>query len=274
MDKVKRNERIAVMMKMFLDSPNTLFTLSSFSALFGIAKTTISEDILMMREIFTRYQLGNLEAVAGASGGIKYLPMVTGENAYEQMNSICELLSRTDRRLDGGYVFINDVMTNPKYIKQMADVLVTYFHKTNPDFIVTMASKGIPLATMIASELSKQLVVISREKKVTDGTSVSIHYFPHGNSEGRQMTVSKKMIRPGQRALVIDDFMRNGGTLKGIMEMMKEFSVTVAGIGVAISTKQPTRKVVEDYKALMVIDNVQFSDNISISPSPWLKHLS
>lgn len=273
MDKVKRNERITVMMKMFLDSPNTLFTLSSFSAMFGIAKTTISEDILMMREIFSRYQLGTLEAVAGASGGIKYLPMISGESAYEQMMKICEILSKPERRLDGGYVFINDVMTNPHYIKQMADVFVTYFHKTTPDFVVTMSSKGIPLATMVAEKLSKQLVVISREKKVTDGTSVSIHYFPHGSSEGRPMTVSKRMIKVGQRALIIDDFMRNGGTIKGIAEMMKEFSVTVTGIGVAIATKQPTRKVIEDYKSIMVIDNVQFSDNISITPSDWVSHI-
>lgn len=273
MEKIKRNERIAVMIKMFLDSPNTLFTLSSFSNMFYIAKTTISEDILLMREIFTRYNLGKLEAVSGASGGIKYIPMVSGESAYARMQSLCDELCKTDRRLDGGYIYITDVMANPHYIKQMADIFVSHFYKVQPDFVVTMASKGIPLATMVASKLSKQLVVINREKKVTDGTSVSIHYFPHGNTEGRQMIVSKKMIKPGQRALIIDDFMRNGGTIKGICEMMKEFSATVTGIGVALATKQPVRKVIDDYKALMVIDNVQFTDNIAITPSEWIKNL-
>lgn len=273
MERIKRNERIAVMIKMFLDSPNTLFTLSSFSSLFGIAKTTISEDILLMREIFTKYDLGKLEANMGANGGIKFIPMISKESAYEIIKDICNVLSKNDRKLDGGYVFISDIMSNPHYVNKMADIFVTNFYKTQPDFIVTMASKGIPLAMAVATKLSKQLVVISREKKVTDGTCVSIHYFPHGKTEGRQMMVSKKMIKPGQRALVLDDFMRNGGTIKGICEMMKEFSATVAGIGVAIATRQPTRKVVEDYKALMVVDNVQFTNDIALEPSDWIKSL-
>ena len=273
MERIKRNERIAVMMKMFLDAPNTLFTLSSFSSLFGIAKTTISEDVLLMREIFAKYDLGKLEANMGASGGIKYIPMISKEAALDSIMDICSVLSKNDRKLDGGYIFISDLMSNPRFVNRMADIFVSNFYKTQPDFIVTMASKGIPLADAVATKLSKQLVVISREKKVTDGTCVSIHYFPHGKTEGKQMTVSKKMIKPGQRALVIDDFMRNGGTIKGICEMMKEFSATVTGIGVAIATKQPARKVVDDYRSLMVVDNVQFTNEISLEPSEWIKSL-
>ena len=67
--------------------------------------------------------------------------------------------------------------------------------------------------------------------------------------------------------------MRNGGTIKGICEMMKEFSATVTGIGVAIATKQPARKVVDDYRSLMVVDNVQFTNEISLEPSEWIKSL-
>ncbi len=273
MEKIKRNERIAVIMKMFLDKPNTLFTLSSFSSLFNIAKTTISEVILLMREIFEKYDLGKLEAISGASGGIKYIPTTSREAGYNSIVDICNILSKNERKLDGGYIFLSDVMSNPYYVNKMADIFVSYFHKAQPDFVVTMSSKGIPLASAVAAKLSKQLVIISTEKKVTDGTSVSIHYFPHGKSEGRQMTVSKRLIKHGQRALIIDDFMRNGGTIKGICEMMKEFSATVVGIGVAIVTKQPIRKVVDDYKALMVVDNVQFTNEISLEPSLWVKKI-
>lgn len=271
MEKIKRNERLVIMTKMFLDEPNVLFTLNTFSEKFGIAKTTLSEDVLFIREMFEKYEFGKLEAVAGAGGGVKYIPFVNKEKAYEDIMEICEILSSDERKLDGGFMFINDILSNPLYVNKMADVFVSLYSKTNPDYVVTMSAKGIPLASAVATKLSKQLVVINREKKVTDGTCVSIHYFPYGRGEGREMVVSKRMLETGKRAIIIDDFMRNGGTIKGICDIMKEFAITVVGVGVAISTKQPNRKVVADYKELMVMDNSQFAQNLVISPAEWLK---
>ena len=45
MGRLKRNERIAAIVKILSDNPNRTFTLSYFSDLFQSAKSTISEDI-------------------------------------------------------------------------------------------------------------------------------------------------------------------------------------------------------------------------------------
>ena len=70
------------------------------------------------------------------------------------------------------------------------------------------------------------------------------------------MSLSKRAVKEGQRALVIDDFIAGGGTLRAIFEMMKEFSITVLGCGAAISTRQPERKRIENYKSLMTLEEV------------------
>ena len=46
------------------------------------------------------------------------------------------------------------------------------------------------------------------------------------------MSLPKRSVKEGQRALIIDDFMKGGGTARGLIDMMREFSVNVVGIGV------------------------------------------
>ena len=66
------------------------------------------------------------------------------------------------------------------------------------------------------------------------------------------LDVYKRQVREGQRALVIDDFLAGGGTVRAICEMMKEFGIIVVGCGVAIATREPEIKRVEHYKSCLL----------------------
>ena len=74
MEKIRRNERMSAMMKILSASPNRIFTLSYFCELFGAAKSTMSEDIDILRDVVKTFQLGELETVTGAAGGVRYRP--------------------------------------------------------------------------------------------------------------------------------------------------------------------------------------------------------
>ena len=50
MEKIKRNERMAVITQVLTGSPNRIFTLSYFCDLFQTAKSTISEDIALLEK--------------------------------------------------------------------------------------------------------------------------------------------------------------------------------------------------------------------------------
>lgn len=64
MRKVQKNERIGVISSILTDNPNQIFTLTHFCEVFNCAKSTISEDIDVIKEIFSNYQLGTIETVA------------------------------------------------------------------------------------------------------------------------------------------------------------------------------------------------------------------
>ena len=70
------------------------------------------------------------------------------------------------------------------------------------------------------------------------------------------MSIAKRSVRPGTRAIIIDDFMRGGGSLKGITEILGEFDVEVVGIGTALAAREPVNKKVSDTVNLITIDSV------------------
>ena len=56
MDKIRRNERMSAMIKILADAPNRIFTLSHFCDLFGAAKSTMSEDIDILRDVIKEFE--------------------------------------------------------------------------------------------------------------------------------------------------------------------------------------------------------------------------
>ena len=56
-NKFKRNERIGAIVKILSDNPNRIFTLSFFTSQFNAAKSTISEDLIVVKNVFEKLQL-------------------------------------------------------------------------------------------------------------------------------------------------------------------------------------------------------------------------
>ena len=86
------------------------------------------------------------------------------------------------------------------------------------------------------------------------------------------MSLSRRAVKEGQRALIVDDFMRAGGTARGMVDMMREFSVTVVGVCVLAATQEPVKKRIDGVKSLLVIDNTDESTGTAnIRPATWLQ---
>ena len=81
MEKIRRNERMSAMMKILSGAPNRIFTLSYFCEMFGTAKSTMSEDIDILREVVNQFGLGELVTVTGSAGGVRYRPKVKRPDA-------------------------------------------------------------------------------------------------------------------------------------------------------------------------------------------------
>jgi len=262
-----RKERLCAITATLIQNPNKLFSLSAFAETFGAAKSTLSEDIAIIKESLEQNGKGELQIVLGAAGGVRYLPLMTGEEQEQVVRELLERLSDPARILPGGFIYTADIFLTPGVVDQIARLLWQKYAKTSPDIIVTVEVKGIPLAMRVATLFDKPLVVIRKENKLTEGSGVTLNYLSGSSRRMQTMSLSKRAVKEGQKALVIDDFLAGGGTLRAIFEMMKEFSITVVGCGVAISTRQPVKKKVENYKSVVVLEEVdEENGRILLSP--------
>lgn len=273
MGKVARNERIGVMIKILCDGPNRIYTLNYFSEMFSVVKSTISEDIVVIRQLLQRFELGDLETVVGAAGGVRFVPLV-GNNTIAFIQDICYKLSAPDRILPGGFLYMSDIIYIPEVVQQFGEILASQFYHTQPDFVITVETKGIPIAMMTARALNCPVVVARRENKVTEGSSVSINYVSASSKRIQTMSLVKRSVQEKQKGLIVDDFMKGGGTARGLMELLHEFNADIAGVGVIMSTGGPEEKMVKDYKSLMVLQEVdEIHRQVIIQPSPWVQSL-
>ena len=141
------------------------------------------------------------------------------------------------------------------------------FSKTSPDFIATVETKGVPLALGVAHAMNKPLVIARRDAHITEGSVITINYLTGSSRRMKTMSVSKRAISAGQKALIIDDFISAGGTLHALFELMKEFSITVVGCGVAIAMREPEVKKVSNYRSLLTLEKVDMeNEKIIIHP--------
>src|SRR5690606_25490769 len=123
-------------------------------------------------------------------------------------------------------------------------------------FVITVESKGIPVAVMTAFFLGCPVVAAIRDGQITEGPLVSINYVTTSSRQIRTMSLPKRAIKQGSRALIIDDFMKGGGTAQGMVQLLQEFNVEVAGIGVVMVTREPQSKLVDNYTSLLVLEEV------------------
>lgn len=256
MRKVQKNERIGVISSILTENPNQIFTLTYFCDLFNCAKSTISEDLDVIKEMFRNYEMGTIETVAGAAGGVFYDPIMTQEQIKSFTDELCKQMDSPDRVIPGGYIYTNDLIYSPKIGKKMGMALASMFEGKEIDYIITVETKGIPIALMTARALNKPLVVVRNQSKLTDGPVIYMNYITGSNHRIKTMCLSTRAMKKDSKVLFIDDFMKAGGTAKGIIDLLQEFGAELVGIGVLMATKDPSNRVIQDFKTLLWLDDV------------------
>jgi len=269
MEKIKRNERLAVMTQVLTAAPNRIFTLGYFCDMFNTAKSTVSEDVALLEDTMKKFHLGRLETVTGAAGGVRYRPVQVGGPQRPFVEGICRKLMDPSRVLPGGYLYFSDILADPEYVSGMGKLIATAYYGTPVDFVLTMETKGIPVALMAAQALNVPLIIARRTTKVYEGSAVNISYVS-GNGSIETMSLSRRAVKEGQRALIVDDFLKAGGTAKGMIDLMSEFNVEVVGTAFVMSRKQSSR-LIKGEKALLTME-MEGTDTstLSIKPAEWL----
>ncbi len=271
MGKVKRSERVAAIVRILVDHPSSVFSLGYFADRFDAAKSTISEDIALIKQSFDDFELGKVETLAGAAGGVRFFPRPGPAEGAALARELCQRLSESDRLLPGGFLYMTDIIFSPVWALRIGELFAARFRSTEPEYVVTVETKGIPLALMTARALNVPLVICRRDNRVTEGPSVSINFISGSSGRIQTMSLPKRALPAGARALVVDDFMKGGGTARGMIDLLAEFGARAVGIAVVVETAVPEAKLVGDYVSLALLEEVETKTQlIRVRPSPRL----
>ncbi|SHK08088.1 purine operon repressor, PurR [Anaerobranca californiensis DSM 14826] len=256
MSKFKRSQRIAMMVMEFLFYANKSFSLNYFCEKFDVAKSSVSEDLQKLNKSFQEQGLGMIVSNIGASGGAYFKPSISKSESQLFLENLKNKLQSKERILPGGYLYYSDLIFNPKITNYLGLIFASRYVDEKIDYVLTMETKGIPIAMATANYLNSEVVVARRESKVTEGAVVTINYVTGSTRRIQSMSLNKRSMQPGKRVLIIDDFMKAGGSAKGLYELTKEFNCIIAGIGVVIDTEIPQQKMVDNYFSLLKLKKV------------------
>lgn len=271
MEKLTRNSRVVAITKILMENSNKVIGLNKFSDLLNAAKSTISEDIVIVREVLKKLEMGTVETISGAAGGIRFVPGIGKEKANEFSRELCKLLKDDSRVIAGNFIYMTDLMYNPEIINKAGVILSSYFNELDVDYVITVQTKGIPLAYEVARNLGVQLVIARRDTQVTEGPTVTINYVSGTSGRLQQMSLSKKSMKSGSRSIFIDDFLKGGGTAQGIKDLLKEFDSELVGIGVLVDNKDVEKKLVDNYVSIVEVGHVNKESAIDVEPSKMFR---
>ncbi|WP_409272960.1 pur operon repressor [Neobacillus sp. SCS-31] len=258
--KFRRSERLIDMTHYLLERPRELVPLTFFAERYSSAKSSISEDLAIIKETLENRGVGTLQTVPGAAGGVKFLVKMSDEHAKLFIEELCELIAKPDRLLPGGYLYLADILGNPSIVETAGKIIASAYASAKIDVVMTVATKGIPLAYAVATQLNVPLVIVRRDSKVTEGPTVSINYVSGSAKRIQSMLLSKRSLAEGSRVLIVDDFMKAGGTVVGMVSLLEEFNASVAGIAVLVESEKIEERLVDEYISLVQLADVDVKE--------------
>lgn len=264
------------MTQYLLFRPHSLIPLTTFAERYNSAKSSISEDLAIIKEVFEEEGLGELHTLAGAAGGVKFVPKLPKTVSLQKIDEICAQLEQPDRLLPGGYLYMSDLMGQPAILNEIGKMFATIFAGRELDVVMTVETKGIPLAYATASYLNVPVVIVRRDNKVTEGSAVSINYVSGSSKRIQTMSLARRALKEEAKVLIIDDFMRAGGTVRGMMDLLQEFRATVKGVGVFVESGDVDEEehLVEEYVSLARLASVDAkTKQITMRPGNYFEGL-
>jgi purine operon repressor len=270
--KLKRSARLVEMTQYLLSRPHTVIPLTTFAERYGAAKSSISEDLAIIKEVFEEGGSGELYTLAGAAGGVKWIPKVSRELALAFAERLSTQLAQPDRILPGEYLYMSDLLGQPALMNEAGKIFATAFGNMDIDVVMTVETKGIPLAYATGAQLNLPVVLVRRDHQATEGSAVSINYVSGSHKSLHTMSLSRRAMREHSRVLIVDDFMKAGGTVQGMIDLLAEFNATVAGVGVLVESGSvdSEERLLTDYISLAKLTAVDAkSRHISVKPGNY-----
>ncbi|MFN2188748.1 MAG: xanthine phosphoribosyltransferase [Candidatus Promineifilaceae bacterium] len=124
-------------------------------------------------------------------------------------------------------------------MEKVGEEIGSIFRSQRPDRILTAEVSGIVPAAMAAKSLENIPVVYARKHKpITMSEPVFVEVAPSHTKGGEvNLMVSPEFLNPGDRVLIVDDFLASGKTIEALARIVGNADATLVGIAVIVEKR-------------------------------------
>lgn len=173
------------------------------------------------------------------------------------------------RALNEHVLLVDSFLNHQVDVKLMQEVgreFARRFKDAGITRVATIEASGIAPAAMAALEMDVPLVILKKSvSSILNEGILQTEVFSFTKNSSYQLTLKKQFIEPGDKVLLIDDFLANGEAAFGGARLIESAGAEVAGIGIVIGkTFQPGLKKLREagYKVEVLAPVKKMAENI------------
>jgi adenine phosphoribosyltransferase len=146
---------------------------------------------------------------------------------------------------------ITTLLRDGPALRQAVDIFVERYRERPLDVIVGVESRGFIFGSALAYALGAGLVLIRKPGKLPAATYEVEYDLEYGTN---RLEIHRDAFEPGARALLIDDLLATGGTMRAASSLVEQVGGTVEEIGFLIElTFLDGRKDLSNYSVFSAI---------------------
>ena len=115
--------------------------------------------------------------------------------------------------------------------KKSVDLLAKNYNGLKIDKIVGVEARGFIFGAALAHKIGAGFVPVRKKGKLPYKTISTTYELEYGTDT---LEIHKDAICPGEKILIIDDLLATGGTVKAVINLIKQLGGKILGIGFII----------------------------------------
>ncbi len=192
-----------------------------------------------------------------------------------RMQALADAIRAHGTVLPGGILKVDGLVNHqllPHLTREMGRAFAASFAPLHPSKVLTVEVSGIAPALMTAVELGVPMVYARKKRPITmtaePFTASSVSRTKGGVVD---LYVSGEYLGPGDRVVVIDDFLASGGTLRALSSIITQSGATLLGIGCVVEKAfERGREKLADLqvpiRTLAVVERMGEEEGIVVGP--------
>ncbi|GMA16743.1 xanthine phosphoribosyltransferase [Deinococcus metallilatus] len=154
------------------------------------------------------------------------------------MQALVEAIREQGVILPGGILKVDGLVNHqllPHLTREMGERFAAGFAPLKPNKVVTIEVSGIAPALATALVLNVPLVYARKKKPITmQEPTFTAQSLSRTKGGAVDLFVSSEYLGPGDRVVVIDDFLASGGTLRALAGIIALSGAELLGLGCVI----------------------------------------